>query len=322
MDLTTALPADSLSASSPAGGTWPEAACWSAGYLPEAGDKRLPEWSHMESGSRPQSGGSPQQQQPLYTDFTADLVGGSGGGWSGGQAEAAKPAGSGRRILCRSQSEAGSAARMCADPSAGEMSGSYQPGSRAAAAAANGLSSAADLRLAAYYGQQGYEGLAAPPTAQHLFHARSDIQHCESPSSPPPPPPLLHSVSLGDMNGRTMGSGPASRADYIGSKLTGRTGADPGSSGHRPYGHSFSGQLVSSEGPSPQGFVDSMLKRGRGAGGAVQDSADSCSHCGTRHAVGSCPLADRGYPEKVCLSYCLYQLAVLTGCTYSIVLDL
>ena len=334
MDLSgVLLPTDrdmGLSASPPGGG-WPEAA-WTHSYLPEP----------TSSADRQQAGGSPSgschRQPQHYSDYT-DMGGGSGG-WGSQGADPARPSAA-RRVLCRSQSEAGgSSARMSVDsPPAADIAAAatscYPPSKTTAGAAV--FSSAADLRLSAavtsfHNGQSGYEGTTAQ-VAPHLYHARSDIQHCESSAastlSRSPPPPLLHSTSLSDTNGRIVGAGGGPQADYFGSKLAAsRSSADmlqlhgsaPNSGGRssrpsdlcvpsqtgRPYMPSFSGLLRSAEGlVHHQGSGDMMPKRGRGIGGgggvALPESGDSCSHCGVRHGAGGCPLAERGYPEKVSL---------------------
>ena len=109
MDLSgVLLPTDrdmGLSASPPGGG-WPEAA-WTHSYLPEP----------TSSADRQQAGGSPSgschRQPQHYSDYT-DMGGGSGG-WGSQGADPARPSAA-RRVLCRSQSEAGgSSARMSVD---------------------------------------------------------------------------------------------------------------------------------------------------------------------------------------------------------------
>jgi hypothetical protein len=312
MDLTGALPPmdrdleGRMSASPPGGAA---EAAWSHGYHLVAGgeagggQQRLTaDWSLDPDGGAVaggRSGGSPSghRSQPSYPPEMS--------GWSQ-QTDTLKsgPPTSGRRILCRSQSEAGSSlgGRMAADsPSLADMAANYQP----AKATTTALYSSAALQNGHGYDSQS---LAASPSGMerasgggHLYHARSDVQQSEAAALRTPPPPLLHSTSLGDMKDRAvdiMAAKNASGRFLRPQDWNGPAAVRPPNQGGTRY----------FEPAAQSGHGESLLKRGRGeeggggggsGGASPPDRLDACSHCGSHHGAGGCPLTNRGFAEKV-----------------------
>jgi hypothetical protein len=310
MDLSGVLPSmdrdleGRMSASPPGGAA---EAAWSHGYHlvagGEAGDgqqRPTAEWSLDPDGAVAggRSGGSPsgnRSQLSYPPEMTA---------WSQ-QMDTIKsgpPAASGRRILCRSQSEAGSSlgGRMAADsPSLADMATSYQP--------AKSTTTTALYSSAALQNGHGYDAqtMAASSSGMerasggHLYHARSDVQQSEAAALRTPPPPLLHSTSLGDMK---------DRADMMAAKNGGGRFLRPqdwnGPAAVRPPNQ---GGTRYFEPAAQSGHGESLMKRGRGeegggggsGGASPPDRPDACSHCGSHHGAGGCPLTNRGFAEKV-----------------------
>jgi hypothetical protein len=295
-----------MSASPPGGAA---EAAWSHGYHLVAGggqQRSTADWSLDPNdggvaGGR--SGGSPSGHRP-QPSYPPEMS-----GWSQ-QMDTIKsgpPAASGRRILCRSQSEAGSSlgGRVAADsPSLADMAANYLPTKATTTAA---LYSSAALQNGHGYDPQS---LAASPSGMerasgggggHLYHARSDVQQSEAAALRTPPPPLLHSTSLGDMKDRAvdiMAAKNASGRFLRPQDWNGPAAVRPPNQGGTRY----------FEPPTQSGHGESLIKRGRGeeegagggsGGASPQDRPDACSHCGSHHGAGGCPLTNRGFAEKV-----------------------
>jgi hypothetical protein len=323
MDLSSMASAD-ISASPPPCGRHvaAETAAWAISYGAENMGKRPSDWSLEPSISAALGGGSPtsgDHRHPLYTDML-------GGGGRSQAADMPKPA-TGRRILCRSQSEAGASVRTATDspPAADANSACYQQPK--VPTPTGGFSSAADLRLSAVTPLQptsgpSYElatGGMVKERVGHLYHARSDIQHREATAAaaavvPTPPPPLLHSASLGDMNGGNRGN--AVKADYLSGGAPHSIAAAGRHASHSVHLRSSPSDLngaiqtarsyvpppawpVDGRLPGHQDFGDAEAVKGGRRGGGGGPPQDTCAHCGAAHAAGPCPLPNRGFAEKV-----------------------
>jgi hypothetical protein len=191
---------------------------------------------------------------------------------------------------------------MAADsPSLADMAANYQP----AKATTTALYSSAALQNGHGYDSQS---LAASPSGMerasgggHLYHARSDVQQSEAAALRTPPPPLLHSTSLGDMKDRAvdiMAAKNASGRFLRPQDWNGPAAVRPPNQGGTRY----------FEPAAQSGHGESLLKRGRGeeggggggsGGASPPDRLDACSHCGSHHGAGGCPLTNRGFAEKV-----------------------